>query len=142
MDDTHKDFRNKKNNTNININNNLGLNNLSSTYKHRPLPKPLHINIEKKQDDGELPLGWAKLKDNTGYYYFNVITAEKQRTRPTNDATQHKMKKSIPSKPLPLPYSRDVAPSVITDDMSIAEIEYRKQNGSLIFGKLLDDRNG
>eukprot|EP01084_Bolivina_argentea_P110199 196828_1 len=31
----------------------------------------------------ELPLGWAKLQDDNGFYYFNVMTSESQRNRPT-----------------------------------------------------------
>ena len=131
----------------------------SSSHDYVPLPgqrpnggnapnfksNPAPIRDDEKGAD-ELPLGWAKLKDEKGFYYFNVITAEKQRNRPNSDATQNipgnKLiaigGKPIPNKPLPSPFDRDeCAPSVITDDMSVAEVEYRKKNGSVVFAQIM-----
>jgi len=136
---------------------------VSSTHDHVPLPalnKSRDSNKVKKRPSNsrqpqipvmqqqtsveELPLGWAKLRDDRGFYYFNVITAEKQRDRPTQDATQNipankplPLRKSMPNKPLPNPYAHDVAPSVKCDDMSVAEIEYRRQNGSVVFAEIM-----
>ena len=45
----------------------------------------------------ELPLGWAKLKDDEGYYYFNVLTSEKQRTRPMSVTQSVQYNKNINS---------------------------------------------
>ena len=39
--------------------------------------------LTSAQSSTELPLGWAKLKDDDGFYYFNVLTSKKQRDRPT-----------------------------------------------------------
>lgn len=124
---------------------------------HYRKPKPIALPpLASHHVSDELPLGWAKLKDEDGFYYFNVITAEKQRDRPLTDATEAiggnlgsleasnsypiksgKSNKREPNRPLPSPYARDVAPSVTTDDMSVAEIEYRKKNGSVVFAKIM-----
>jgi len=128
--------------------------------RRRQSSKPMPISLPPLQShvvSDELPLGWAKLKDEDGFYYFNVITAEKQRERPLADATEAiggnlgsiepsnesnpSPPKKEPNKPLPSPYARDVAPSVTTDDMSVAEIEYRKKNGSVVFAKIMENRD-
>jgi len=133
----------------------------SSSYDFRPLPSlqiqpnnPPQANVpsgpaRQQSAPDELPLGWAKLVDEDGFYYFNVITATKQRERPQHDAHQINVNANAncnandlvnaalpppPSaRPLPSPYAHDVAPSVMTDSLSVAELEYRKKNGSTVF---------
>ena len=49
------------------------------------------INVDNNDNSNdnnintELPLGWAKLRDKDGFFYFNVVSEERRRTRPTED---------------------------------------------------------
>jgi len=110
----------------------------------RPPPPP-PPNFPPPPDT--LPLGWAKLPDGDGaIYYFNVITGEKQRQRPIADATAN-----IPgNRPLAIADVDDAndnanangahivaSPSIVTDELSVAELEYRKHNGSMVFAELM-----
>ncbi|ETO24812.1 hypothetical protein RFI_12344, partial [Reticulomyxa filosa] len=53
-----------------------------SKEKNRKNIDPLSEKEEEESTTAELPLGWAKLEDQDGYYYFNVLTQQKTRQKP------------------------------------------------------------
>ncbi len=90
-----------------------------SSLSNLPSPPPSQDNMEvgdpgeasprcPTAKDGSLPLGWAKLQDEEGFFYFNVITSEKQRTKPTKPA------KPPPSSSKMKPRSQPQSPTVMS----------------------------
>eukprot|EP01084_Bolivina_argentea_P240820 404444_1 len=101
--------------------------NVNRSIKTQPQPPPPPHRQGNNQfvvvNTNELPMGWAKLQDEEGIYYFNVMTGVKQRERPQNKEEAVDDDGVVQ----PAPYGQNLVP---ISDMSSAEMQYRKNNGS------------
>ena len=84
--------------------------NLATMIARMPSPSDEHKYVDEFEDEFELPLGWIKMTDSDGDYYYNMFSSEEQREPPTDEA----MPKLIKSKAIfmSLPPSHTKASSI------------------------------